>query len=199
MKIKILALALVAVAACNPKEKENHDMGHMEHEMEAESHEMHEEKPAEAAKSPRTTAMAMTGGNHIHIDYSAPSARGRQIFGGLVAYDEVWVTGAHKATSIKFDQAVLINGKELKPGKYGLFTIPGKDEWTVILNQDWDMHLADDYKDANDILRIKVKSESLNETVEALTFDVKEKDTKTTTIAMSWDKTRISFDVVNAN
>ncbi|TXE07632.1 DUF2911 domain-containing protein [Algoriphagus aquimarinus] len=171
----------------------------MEHEMESESHEMHEEKPTEAPKSPRLSGMGMTGGNHIHIDYSAPSARGRQIFGGLVAYDEVWVTGAHKATNIKFDQAVLINGKVLNPGKYGLFTIPGKEEWTVILNQDWDMHLADDYKDANDIIRIKVKPETLNETVEALTFDVKEKDTKTTTIAMSWDKTKISFNVVNAN
>lgn len=199
MKIKILVLALFAAAACNPKEKENHDMDHMEHEMESESHEMHEEKPAEAPKSPRNSVMAMTGGNHIHIDYSAPSARGRQIFGGLVAYDEVWVTGAHKATNIKFDQAVLINGKELNPGKYGLFTIPGKDEWTVILNQDWDIHLADDYKDANDIIRIKVKPETLNETVEALTFSVKEKDAKTTTIAMSWDKTKISFDLVNAN
>ena len=174
-------------------------MDHMEHEMESESHEMHEEKPAEAPKSPRNSVMAMTGGNHIHIDYSAPSARGRQIFGGLVAYDEVWVTGAHKATTIKFDQDVLIDGKELKSGKYGLFTIPGKDEWTVILNQDWDMHLADDYKDVNDIIRIKVKPETLNETAEALTFDVKEKDAKTTTIAMSWDKTKISFDVVNAN
>ncbi|WP_339755375.1 DUF2911 domain-containing protein [Algoriphagus aquimarinus] len=199
MKIKILVLALFAAAACNPKEKENHDMDHMEHEMESESHEMHEEKPAEAPKSPRNSVMAMTGGNHIHIDYSAPSARGRQIFGGLVAYDEVWVTGAHKATTIKFDQDVLIDGKELKSGKYGLFTIPGKDEWTVILNQDWDMHLADDYKDVNDIIRIKVKPETLNETAEALTFDVKEKDAKTTTIAMSWDKTKISFDVVNAN
>lgn len=199
MKVKILALAIVAIAACNPKEKENNDMDHMEHEMEAESHEMHEEKPAEVPKSPRTTAMAMTGGNHILIDYSAPSARGRQIFGGLVAYNEVWVTGAHKATSIKFDQAVLINGKELKSGKYGFFTIPGKDEWTVILNQDWDMHLADDYKDANDIIRFKVKPEILNETVEALTFNVKEKDAITTTVAMSWDKINISFDVVNAN
>jgi len=198
MKIKILTFALFAAAACNPKEKENHDMDHMEHEMESESHEMHEQKPTETPKSPRSSAMAMTGGNHIHIDYSAPSARGRQIFGGLVAYNEVWVTGAHKATTIKFDKAIISIGKEIMPGKYGLFTIPGKEEWTVILSKDWDMHLADDYTEANDLIRIKVKPETLKDTVEALTFEVKEKDAKTTTVSMSWDKTKSSVDVVNA-
>ncbi len=198
MKIKLLLLALFATTACNPKNKENHEMDHMEHQMESESHEIHETKPAEVPKSPRTSAMAMTGGNHIHIDYSAPSVRGRQIFGGLVAYNEVWVTGAHKATNIKFDKDVIINGETIKAGQYGLFTIPGKEEWTIILNQDWDMHLADDYNASNDLIRINVKPEKLNETVEALTFEVKEKDAKTTTVAISWDKTKVSFEAVNA-
>ncbi|TXD76241.1 DUF2911 domain-containing protein [Algoriphagus ratkowskyi] len=160
-------------------------------------HSEHTPKP-EASKSPRTEAMAMTGGNHIHVDYSSPSVRGRQVFGGLVAMNEVWVTGAHKATSIKFDKPVTINGKTIAAGKYGFFTIPGENEWTVILNQVWDMHLADDYDQSKDVIRFKVKPETLNETVEALRFEVKEKDTKTTTISISWDKTQISFDAVNA-
>lgn len=191
MKANLIVLAFAAIVACNPKEKESNEIDHMVHEM-------HQEKPTEASKSPRTSAMAMTGGNHIHIDYSAPSARGRQIFGGLVAYDEVWVTGAHKATNIKLDKDVIINGEVIKAGHYGLFTIPGKDEWTVIINQDWDMHLSDDYNSSNDLIRFNIKPETLSETVEVLTFNVEEKDAKTTKITFSWDKTRISFDVVNA-
>ena len=74
-------------------------------------HQAPEASPA-ASKSPKTEAMAVIGGNHIHIDYSSPSVRGRQIFGGLVGFGEVWSTGAHKATSIKFDKNVLIGGKE---------------------------------------------------------------------------------------
>ncbi|WP_169714366.1 DUF2911 domain-containing protein [Algoriphagus antarcticus] len=197
MRKCLLSLSILAAVACSSEKSSDHE-GHDMDQMESESHEMHEEKPAEAPKSPRTSAMAMTGGNHIHIDYSAPSARGRQIFGGLVAHDEVWVTGAHKATSIQFDQPVTISGKRIKAGKYGFFTIPGESEWTVILNQVWDMHLADDYDQSKDFFRFMVKPNQLSETVEALTFEVKEKDAKTTTIAFSWDKTKISFDVVNA-
>jgi len=73
-------------------------------------HSMHTPKP-ESSKSPRTAVMAMTGGNHIHLDYSSPSVRGRQVFGGLVSMNEVWVTVTHKATSIQFDKPVTIMRK----------------------------------------------------------------------------------------
>jgi hypothetical protein len=160
-------------------------------------HSMHSPKP-EASKSPRIAAMAMTGGNHIHLDYSSPSVRGRQVFGGLVSMNEVWVTGAHKATSIQFDKPVTIDGKRIEAGKYGFFTIPGENEWTVILNQAWDMHLADDYDQSKDLIRFVVKPEQLVESAEALTYQVKEKNPKTTQISIAWDKTKITFDAVNA-
>jgi hypothetical protein len=194
MKFNLLIFIMVAVSACSPKEKETVD--HTENSINSESHEMHAEKPKEAPKSPRTSAMAMINGNHIHIDYSSPSARGRQIFGGLVEYGEVWVTGAHKATSIQFDKAVKINGKEIPAGKYGLFTIPGDTEWTIILNQVWDMHLADDYDANKDVLRLAVPSQQLEETIEALTFTVHEKTSSLAEISIAWDNTRVSFDVI---
>jgi hypothetical protein len=164
-----------------------------------EDHSQHQaaEAPTTPSKSPRTSAMAMVGGNHIHIDYSSPSVRGRQIFGGLVAFGEVWVTGAHKATSIQFDKAVRIGEKEIPAGKYGLFTIPGDNEWTVILNQVWDMHLADDYDAGKDLVRISVAPEKLLDTVESLTYTVNETSKGTAEISVAWDKTKITFEIKN--
>ncbi|HET6243107.1 MAG TPA: DUF2911 domain-containing protein [Bacteroidia bacterium] len=149
------------------------------------------------AKSPRTSAMAMIGENHIHIDYGSPSVRGRIIWNGLVAYDQVWVTGSHKATSIEFLQDVSINGKIVPKGKYAFFTIPGKTEWILILNKDWDMHLADDYNAANDVLRINVKPTQLKNPVEALQYQVIETGKNKGKIEMSWEYLRVSFDFQN--
>lgn len=200
MKKYLLSLSILGTIACSSEksaDQVNPDMNGMDSSSSVMDHSAHEAKP-EVSKSPRKAAMAMTGGNHIHIDYSSPSVRGRQVFGGLVAMNDVWVTGAHSATSIQFDKPVTINGKRIEVGKYGLFTIPGENEWTVILNQVWDMHLADDYDQSKDVMRFTVKPENLSETVEALTFEVKEKDPKTTQISMAWDKIKISFEVINA-
>lgn len=200
MKKYLFTLSILAALACSSEksgDQESQNISGIDTTASMMDHSAHTPKP-EASKSPRTSSMAMTGGNHIHIDYSSPSVRGRQVFGGLVAMNEVWVTGAHKATSIQIDKPVTINGKRIEIGKYGLFTIPGENEWIVILNQVWDMHLADDYDQSKDVIRFSVKPENLSETVEALTFEVKEKDQKTTQISMTWDKIKISFEAVNA-
>ncbi len=165
-----------------------------------EDHSQHQEvaeKPA-TSKSPKKTAMEIVDGNHIHIDYSSPSVRGRQIFGGLVAYGEVWATGAHKATWIQFDRPVTIGDQNIPAGKYGLFTIPGKQEWTVILNSVWDMHLADDYDASKDVIRITCTPETLENTVESLTYSVQKIASQTTEIAISWDKTKVKFVLKNS-
>jgi len=149
------------------------------------------------SKSPKQMAMANVGENHIHIEYSSPSVRGRQIFGGLVGFGQVWVTGAHKATSINFQNDVMIDGKTVPSGKYGFFTIPGKESWTLILNENWGMHLADDYNEANDVLRLTVTPERLEESVESLTYEVTPIDNNSGTISISWADTKVSFKVEN--
>lgn len=146
-------------------------------------------------KSPRTAAMTNIGPAHIHIDYSSPSVRGRTVWGGLVSYGDVWVTGAHKATSINFPNDVKINGQPVSKGKYALFTIPDPDEWTIIINSNWDQHLADDYDEAKDILRIKAKPETLDEIQEALKYEVISGGGNSGTISISWDKLKVSFAV----
>ena len=195
MKKTTLALLLpLFLASCggNPEKETSASQ--------AEDHSQHQaaaEKPA-ASKSPKKTAMEIVDGNHIHIDYSSPSVRGRQIFGGLVAFGEVWATGAHKATWIQFDKPVSIGNQTIPAGKYGLFTIPGEQEWTVILNSVWDMHLADDYDASNDVIRITCTPETLDNPVESLTYQVQKIASQTTEISMAWDKTKIKFVLKNS-
>lgn len=154
-------------------------------------------KIAAKPKSPKMVTMEMIGDNHVHIEYGSPSVRGRNIWNGLVAYDQVWSTGAHKATWIDFSKDVMIEGKHLPKGKYGFFTIPNKDKWTVILSKTWDMHLADDYKAENDAIRIIVKPKKNKQLTEALTYEVNAKNKNNGTIKMTWEYLSIVFDFEN--
>jgi hypothetical protein len=195
MKTILYLSTFILLIACTsqPKEQESTAMeDHSQHAMSAAA------DTTKKSKSPKSMAMTMLGDNHIHIDYSAPSMRGRQVFGGLVAYGEVWVTGAHKATSITFDKDVIINGQPLTKGKYGLFTIPGVDNWTVIFNKTWDMHLADDYNPEEDALRIEVASQKLAEPVETLVYKIEATD-NTATVSVAWADMMVAFDIINAN
>lgn len=167
------------------------DGGHHEHL----SQNAPEEKPAKKPLSPRTSAMANIGDVHVHIDYSSPGVRGRTIWGGLVAYDQVWVTGAHKATSINFNKDVRIDEQIVPAGTYGFFTIPGKEKWTVILNKNHEQHLADDYNEAEDVVRFQVVPEQLPEIVESLTYEVKPIEGNRGTISVIWEYKKVSFEV----
>ena len=143
--------------------------------------------------SPHTVAMAMVGGAHIHIDYSSPSVRNRIIFGGLLAYDEIWQSGAHNATWIETDHDLLVNGNKLKKGRYGFFTIPSRGDWTVIFNKNWEQHGKDEYDQKDDVLRFKVKPIILNDIVESLKYDVDEIDENNGLISLSWEKSKITI------
>jgi len=143
--------------------------------------------------SPHTSAMAVIGETHIHIDYSSPSVRGRIIFGGLLAYDEVWQSGAHQATWLETNKDLLIDGKQLKAGKYGLFTIPSMEDWTVIFNTNWDQHGKDEYDKKDDVLRFKVRPNYLEEIAEHLTYEVKKSSDTSGTLSLRWEKVAIVF------
>ncbi|QED37158.1 DUF2911 domain-containing protein [Antarcticibacterium arcticum] len=141
--------------------------------------------------SPHTTAMAMINGAHIHIDYSSPRVRDRIIFGGLVGYNTVWQAGAHKATWIETDKELVIGDETLPAGKYGLFVIPGKENWTVMFNSRWDQHGKDEYDESENILAIEISPEKLEEHQEALLYEVKEEGGDKGIISLAWEKTKI--------
>ncbi len=193
-KFLILSICLL-VFGCSDKRNKDSDEHHVDHSNHSKNIEAG--TPGKQVKSPHTATMANIGENHIHIDYSSPRVRGRQIFGGLVAYGKVWSTGAHMATSISFSQDVTIGEKVVSAGKYGLFTIPGEEEWTVILNKNWNQHLADDYNPEDDILRLNVIPIMQEKSFEELTFEVLPKNGNSGTIRFQWNKTAFEFSISN--
>lgn len=133
-------------------------------------------------------ATASIGGATLKINYHAPGVKDRIIWGGLVPYGQVWVTGAHMATSLETDKTLLIGDKELPAGKYAMFTIPKKDEWTVIINRNWQQHLADKYDEKDDVLRIQVKPENLSQHQERLKYDISKTSETEGAFRISWEK-----------
>ena len=145
--------------------------------------------------SPHRVAMGNIGDAHIHIEYGSPGVKGRMIWGGLVAFDRVWVAGAHNATIINFGKDVFWGGKKIPAGTYGFFTIPGKDKWIIILNKNSKMHLADDYDEKEDVARVEVKPETLDRSIQRLTYIVTDKGNKKGAVLMQWDKMQVSIPV----
>lgn len=129
----------------------------------------------------------------IRVTYSRPSKDNRVIFGKLVPYNKVWRTGANEATEIKFYQDIELSGKTVKAGYYSLFTIPGEKEWTIILNSDLDYWGAFSYKASNDVLRITVPADTLNDVVENFTIQFENTGDKQGAMKMAWDKTLITI------
>lgn len=142
-------------------------------------------------KSIKSMAIAVINGDSVKIKYHSPGVRNRIIWGGLVPYDEVWVTGAHDATTIEIDKPFVVDGNEIPAGKYAFFTIPGKKTWTILINKNWQQHLAMEYDAKDDIVRLKVNPVK-NEHTERLQYFIEE-GKKGSSIAVAWEKLKISF------
>jgi hypothetical protein len=137
--------------------------------------------------SPPAKVTGNADGVEVKIDYHQPSAKGRKIMGGLVPYGEVWRTGANATTSIEFGANVKIEGQALAKGKYGLYSIPGENEWVIIINKDvkWGAY---DYTDKNDVLRVKVKPSKTSAFVETFTISVEGNK-----VVLKWENTQVAF------
>jgi hypothetical protein len=150
-------------------------------------------QPDSLKGSVRAEATGKLDDTELKISYYSPSVRGRIIWGGLVPFDKVWVTGAHSATSLEFNRDLVVEGKTIVAGKYAFFTIPGKNEWTIIINKNWRQHLTDRYDPKDDVVRVLVKPEVEDKNQERLRYVV-EVDTPTTgEIVMYWEKLEISL------
>ena len=146
-------------------------------------------KAPKAMASPAAKAEGKIGDKSVVISYHQPAVKGRKIWGDLVPFDKVWRTGANNATTITLDKDVKVGGKTLAAGRYALFSIPTATDWTIIFNKAADQWGSYEYKEKDDVLRIKAtsaKSETFNE---RLTFAVKEKQ-----IAFMWENVVVSFD-----
>lgn len=149
-------------------------------------------------KSIKSMAVALIGNDSVKISYHSPGVRKRIIWGGLVPYDEVWVTGAHDATTIEIGKSFIVGGKEIPAGKYAFFTIPGKNEWTIIINKLWKQHLASEYDEIEDIIRVKVRPKK-NGHIERLQYFIENEKDNNGKIAVAWEKIRIEFPFIIKN
>jgi hypothetical protein len=123
----------------------------------------------------------------IVLTYSRPNVKGRKIFGGMEPYGVVWRTGANSATVIKFTDDVTLNGNKVPAGEYGLFSIPGADEWTIIINKQPKQWGAYTYKESDDFLRFKVKTEHLAALTETMTLAFTNVLPTTCDLQMMWE------------
>jgi hypothetical protein len=151
------------------------------------------------ALSPAATLKQRVGLTDIEIVYSRPSMKGREIFGGLEAYGKVWRTGANTATKITFSTPVRFGGTSVPAGSYALYSIPGPDEWTVILNNVTGQWGAYTYNATNDLVRVTVKPIALSQPVETFTIDINDVRSQSATLNLVWEKSRVpvklEFDV----
>jgi hypothetical protein len=134
----------------------------------------------------------------ITVTYSRPNIKGRKIFGSLEPYDKVWRTGANSATIIKFSDDVKIEGHDIPAGEYGLFTIPGKSEWTVILNKTSKQWGAYTYKESDDFLRFKVKPLSLKDKVETFTMQFANVFPTSAQLHLMWENTALAISITTS-
>jgi hypothetical protein len=147
--------------------------------------------------SPAKETHQIVRNNHWLIKYHSPAVRDRTIWGGLVAYGQVWVTGAHSATSVEFSEDIIIQGTTIKAGKYAFFTIPSKKKWIVIFNKNWEQHLADKYDSKEDVLRFEVKPKKLKQNIERLKYELKALGEKKGEFLVAWEKLEIRFEFQN--
>jgi hypothetical protein len=146
--------------------------------------------------SPPKSVTASQADLKLSIEYSSPGVKGRSIWGELVPYGKVWRTGANEASTIEFSRDVLIDGKRVRAGKYALFSIPGEQEWTIILNTNPDQWGAFKYDETKDALRFSVKPQKAPQFNERLTFEAKGDDkTGLITVAFLWENLMLNWEV----
>lgn len=143
------------------------------------------------APSPSASLTQRVGLTDFTVEYSRPGVKDREIFGELVPYNEVWRTGANKATSIEFNTDVTFSGKTVPAGKYSIFTIPAEGKWSFMLNKETELWGANDYKQEQDALRIAVVPAE-GEMTETFTIDFTNISTNGGSLQISFANTVVS-------
>jgi hypothetical protein len=146
--------------------------------------------------SPTSTLKQNFALGEISIEYSRPGVKGRVIFGDVVPFGKIWRTGANATTKITFTDDVKFEGSPVAAGTYGLYTIPSKDSWEIMLYKDLTLggNVAD-YKPENEILRVKVKPTMLTNKVESFTMNIADISAGKANVQLQWDKTQVDIAV----
>lgn len=195
-------LLLLGVAACSPDAEPATDQEAQQPQMtvqQAPECYLARGTMEEAADrpSPLMSESVNLEGAEVRVCYGAPSARDRQVMGELVPFGEPWRAGANEATTINVAAPTDVAGIRLEPGSYSLYTIPGEDSWTIVLNDNaerWGIPINDDVRSA-DIGTATVTPEATEGMVEQLTFRFDETGSDSAHLVMEWENTRIRIPV----
>ncbi len=133
------------------------------------------------------------GDTEIQIRYRRPVARGRELFGALVKWDEPWTPSADSAATVRFSTEVLVDGHPLPAGTYSIWTIPNPDQWTVILSRVWEVYHTP-YPEGEDALRLSV-TPAQGQHMETLTFHFPAVDGPRAVLALQWGTTVIEIPI----
>jgi hypothetical protein len=130
----------------------------------------------------------------ITVTYSRPVARGRQLFGALVPYDAVWTPGADKASAINVSRNIEVNGHSLPKGSYSVWTIPRRDEWTIIFSKGANAYHTEYPGEAQDALKLQVAPQK-GPHVETLTFSFPVVEGKDAVLELQWGEVRVPLSI----
>jgi hypothetical protein len=131
----------------------------------------------------------------IELSYSRPGVRGRKVYGDLLPYGQVWRTGANSATTISFTDEVIVGGKKVPAGKYGLLTIPGAKQWIVILTKQTNVTSPADYNAEQDVVRVNVSTTKSKTSTETFTLSIQDIKPTSCNLVMSWEKRSFSLPI----
>jgi hypothetical protein len=129
----------------------------------------------------------------ITITFSRPNTIGRKIFGYVEPYDKVWRTGANWATVVTFSDDVALEGNKVPAGEYALFSIPGENQWTIILSKKSKQWGAYTYNQADDYLRFSVKPVKLQQPVETFSLQFENMFPTSGELHLLWENTALAI------
>ena len=132
--------------------------------------------------------------SYIKITYCQPKKRGRVIFGGVVPYGQVWRTGANEATEITATKDIFIKGVLLPAGTYSIFTIPEKENWTIIINKEVGLWGSYNYNEKLDVMRFVIPAQSTTQTHESFTIQFDQRNS-VADLLLLWDQVKISIPI----
>ncbi len=194
------------LAACGGGEQESADMGDTGETAAAPTSELScyatvTMAEAQERPSPLQSIEFSVGGHDALLCYGAPSARGRDIMGGLVPYGEPWRMGANEPTTLHLSGPAIIQGVNLEPGSYSIYAVPGESEWTIVLNsthERWGIPIDESVRSA-DVGSFTVEPETTEDGVEMLQFSFEPTAEAMGDVIMEWENARVKFHAHPAN
>ena len=149
------------------------------------------------AASPSATVVQGVGLSTASVEYSRPALKGRKMFDNQVPYGQVWRTGANRTTKLTLSDEMMVGGQKLAAGSYGLFTIPGASDWTIIVSKDAVGPGAFAYKPENDVFRVTAKATKTTAKTEFFTVEFTGFTSTSANLTMRWENTEVSLPMVS--